>query len=71
MQEYYITISSEDVASSPSDPGHIFKTKKSGIHSQIGARFPNATNITWTNPGHKRDCETIVYKCPTNKRKVY
>ena len=64
------TISSEDVASTPSDPGHVFKAQKSGIHSQAGATFPNATNITWTNPGQKRDCEATAQECPTMETNV-
>lgn len=59
------TISSEDVASTPSDPRHVFKAEKSGIHPQAGATFPDATNITWTNPGQKRDCEATAHECPT------
>lgn len=60
------TVSSEDVASAPPDPRHVFKAEKSGIHSQARATFPNATNITWTNPGQKRDCEATAHECPAH-----
>lgn len=44
------TFSLEDQAAPSPLPAHVFKPQQCDINSQFGTTFPDATDITWTNP---------------------
>lgn len=51
-----LTFAFEDVATSPSLPGHVLKAQQGGVNPQALAPLPYPVHIAWAYLGHQGHC---------------